>query len=209
MSVLNQLASANASHSDVPNQELAKSLAESRDLAGIKELADNLQNKNKDIASDCIKTLYEIGYLNPELIQEHVDSFLKILHSRNNRLVWGGMIALSTIADKKSREIFGQFGFIAEQLKNGSIITVDNAVLVLAKISAVNKDYEKAIFPILLQHLKGYMARQIPQHAEKTLWAVNPDNREPFIGTLEGRMNEMTPSQASRLKKVIRAAQKR
>ena len=58
--------------------------------------------KTAKIASDCIKTLYEVGYLKPELIAPYVGDFLKLIKSRENRLVWGGMLALSTIAALKS-----------------------------------------------------------------------------------------------------------
>jgi hypothetical protein len=53
---------------EVPNQQLAKELAETENKAGIKEIAKNLQHKNKSVQSDCLKVLYEIGYLKPDLI---------------------------------------------------------------------------------------------------------------------------------------------
>ena len=44
---------------EVPNQELAKELAAKKDRKGIREIADNLWNKNAQIQSDCLKVLYE------------------------------------------------------------------------------------------------------------------------------------------------------
>ena len=52
---------------EVPNQLLAKELAETENKVGIKEIAENLQNKNQNVQSDCLKVLYEIGYLKPDL----------------------------------------------------------------------------------------------------------------------------------------------
>ncbi len=57
-----------------------------------------------------MKVLYEIGYLTPELIADYADDFLKLLRSKNNRMVWGGMIALATIAETKPREIWKNKG---------------------------------------------------------------------------------------------------
>jgi hypothetical protein len=37
--------------------------------------------------------LNEIGYLDPEWIAGHAQEFIELLNSKNNRLVWGGMIA--------------------------------------------------------------------------------------------------------------------
>lgn len=209
MSVLEQLASSLNIRGDEPNQELAGKLVDHQDREGIKELAENVGHKNANIASDCIKTLYEIGYKDPALIEEHVAVFLKAIHSRNNRLVWGGMIALGTIADRKAPEIFQQVDFIINTFENGSVITIDNAVLVLAKVASAGPDYEKVIFPALIHHLKGCRAKEIPQHAEKTLYAIHTGNMDTFLRVLESRMDEMTASQASRVKKIIREARKK
>lgn len=106
MSVLNRIAYFQNRRDEAPNQKLARELAESKDKKGIQEIAENLGHKNQNVQSDCLKVLYEIGYLAPELIADHVDEFLKLLKSKNNRMVWGSMIALATIAELKPREIW-------------------------------------------------------------------------------------------------------
>src|SRR5512145_3265867 len=111
-SVLTKLASALNRQDDVPNQELAQELADTGNAAGIQELIANLGNPQKDIQSDCIKTLYELGYRKPELIASYVPEFVKLLRSRNNRLVWGGMIALGTIAPLKAADIWPHLDII-------------------------------------------------------------------------------------------------
>ena len=105
MSILAKLASARGIKGDVPNQQLARDLAAGNNRAAIRELVENLSNSNKAIQSDCIKVLYEVGYIEPELIAEHISDFVELLSSKNNRLIWGGMIALSTIAHLKPDEI--------------------------------------------------------------------------------------------------------
>ncbi|MCX6325711.1 MAG: hypothetical protein NT144_03515 [Bacteroidia bacterium] len=45
------------------NQELALEIIKGKRHDWIKELVDNLNNKDKNIQSDCIKVLYEIGEL--------------------------------------------------------------------------------------------------------------------------------------------------
>lgn len=106
MSVLDQLACSLGHRDEVPNQELARCLAESEDSANIREVADGLQHKERAVQADCIKVLYEIGYLKPALIAPYASAFLKLLKSRNNRLVWGGMIALSTVGGLAANELF-------------------------------------------------------------------------------------------------------
>jgi len=54
-----------------PNIELAECLCENNDKIGIKEIVDGLNGKDKAIANDCIKVLYEIGERRPELIADY------------------------------------------------------------------------------------------------------------------------------------------
>jgi len=87
MSVLEKFACLQFQKDEVPNQELAKELAHKKDRRGIQEIADNLRNKDKNIANDCIKVMYEIGYLEPKLISTYTEEFIKLLQSKNNRMV--------------------------------------------------------------------------------------------------------------------------
>src|SRR6266498_4365181 len=106
MSVLNHLASALGRRDEVPNQELARHLAANKDKAGIREIAENLWNKDKNIQADCIKVLYEVGYLEPKLITDYSEDFVKSLRSKNNRLVWGGMTALAEVTKADPGAVF-------------------------------------------------------------------------------------------------------
>ena len=95
MNILNRLAHFQNRRDEEPNLILARELAEARDTAGIREIAENLWNENAEVQSDCIKVLYEIGASEPGLIAGYAGEFLKLLGSKNNRLVWGGMTALA------------------------------------------------------------------------------------------------------------------
>jgi len=58
----------------------------------------------------------------------------------------------------------------------------------------------------LLKHLETCRLKDIPQHAESIVIAVNADTKKDFILALE---NRMTASQTARVKKVIQEAEKR
>lgn len=208
MSVLNKIAHFQNRRDETPNQVLAKDLAEKKNRKGIREIAENLWNENPNIQSDCLKVLYEIGYLNPELIADYAGDFLKLMKSRNNRLVWGSLIALSTIAGLKAEEIYGHYEEIWKVMDKGSVITVDNGVKTLALVAAGNDARRKKIFPYLLRHLETCRPKDVPQHSEKIVVAVNAKNRDEFIQVLEKRMVDMTGSQVTRVKRVMRAAEK-
>jgi hypothetical protein len=209
MSILNRLASSLGRRDEVPNQELARDLAAKKDKAGIREIAENLWNKDKNIQADCIKALYEIGYLEPNLIADYTEDFVRCLKSKNNRLVWGGMTALAEVAKANPDAVFKHLDEIQKAKETGSVITVDNAISALAWTAAANEKYNESIFPYLLKHLVGCRPKEVPQHSEKILPAVNSSNKADFIKVLEKRMEDLSGSGLSRVKKVIRQAIKK
>ena len=204
MSVLNRLASSLGRRDEVPNQELAHDLAIRRDKAGVREIAENLWNKDKNIQADCIKVLYEIGSIEPNLIAEYTQDFAHLLRSRNNRLIWGGMTALGEVAKTNPDAVFKYVDEIKKAKETGSVITVDNAISTLAYTAAASDKYNKAIFPYLLKHLSACRPKEVSQHAEKTLPAVNSSNKADFIKVLETRMEDLSGSGLARVKKVIK-----
>jgi len=206
MSVTDKLAHSLGRRDEVPNQELARDLAAKKDQKGIREVAENLWNKDKNIQADCIKVLYEVGYIEPKLIADYAEDFVKLLKSKNNRLVWGGMTALAEVAKANPDAVFKHFDAIKKAKETGSVITVDNAISTLA-YTAANDKYNKAIFPYLLKHLSSCRPKEVPQHSEKTLPAVNTSNKNEFIKVLERRMEDLSGGGLSRVKKVIKQAQ--
>ena len=205
MFVLNQIAFYQNRRDEVPNQELARQLAKTKDTVGIQEIAENLWNKNKNVHSDCLKVLYEIGYLAPELIADYVGDFLKLLKSKNNRMVWGAMIALATIADLRASEIWQQIDAVISVIDQGSLITVVWGIKTLAKVAANNKTYHQKLFPILIAQLEKCPPRDLPLHAESILCAVDKNNPKEFLAVLEKRQAELKPSQLTRIKKIKKA----
>lgn len=205
MSVLDKLATSQGRRDEAPNQELALQLAHKKDRQGIQELVDNLPNRK--LQNDCIKVLYEVGEMDPLLIGDYAPEFLRLLSSRNNRLVWGGMTALATIALIRSKEIAANLDPILKAIENGSVITVDNGVRVLARAASTKPEHNKKIFPHLLDHLKHCRSKEIPQHAESTMPAVTRKNKKEFIATLDARRTLLTPAQAKRVTRVINQAE--
>ena len=147
MSVLNRIACLQGRRDDVPNQELARDLAATHDRDGIREIAENLHNDNRRVQADCLKTLYEIGYLEPGLSADYTGDFLALLGSGNNRLVWGAMIALSTVAPIRPDDIDERREAIERAMAKGSVITVDNGIKVLAVLASTGERRRAEILP--------------------------------------------------------------
>ncbi|NLW47884.1 MAG: hypothetical protein GXY86_11180 [Firmicutes bacterium] len=127
MTVIHKLASSLGRNDETPNQELV----------------DCLFNADTAIRNDSIKVLYEIGEAQPELISAYTTDFIKLLTGKNNRLIWGAMTALATIAHLNPDPIFNEIDLIFDVIKKGSVITVDNGISVLAKVGAAKQEYEK------------------------------------------------------------------
>lgn len=209
MSVINRLSSSIGRRDEVPNQELAQEICKKRDTAAIEELINNLSSTNKAIQSDCIKVLYEIGYVHPDLISQYVSDFLSLLNSKNNRMVWSAMITLSTIAQLKPDEICKDIDLVLKTIEHGSVITVDNGISVLAVVSSIDKSYEEKIVPYLLKHLSTCRSKEVAQHAERSLIAVNAKNKQQFKEVILERLDDLTDSQIKRVNKVIKEIDKR
>jgi hypothetical protein len=209
MSVLHKIAFYQDRRDEVPNQELARELAEARDAEGIREIAENLGHKNPNVQSDCLKVLYEIGYLAPDLIAGYVDRFLALLRHKNNRMVWGGMIALATIAELKPTEIWNDVDAVIEAVDRGSLITVVWGVKTLAVVASTEEARREKLFPILMKRLKECLPRDVPMHAQSILCAVDAGNKAEYLSAIESRKAEMTASQLARLRKVTRQVEGR
>lgn len=204
MSVIEKLACSLGRNDEIPNQELAKELCRTKDRDSIKELVQCLFNGTTPIKNDSIKVLYEIGEAQPELISSYVDDFIKLLNSKNNRLVWGAMTALSTIATINPGKIFENIDLIVDIIKKGSVITVDNGISVLAKVGSVNKEYENKALPFLLKHLETCRPREVAQYSERSMVIANSENKIEFQRVLEKRLVDLTQSQQVRVKRVLK-----
>ncbi len=218
-SVLGKISFFQNQRGEVPNQILAMELAEARDRAGIKEIANHIWDKNQNIQSDCLKVLYEIGYIAPDLIADYVIDFLKLLNNKNNRMVWGAMIALATIADLRADDIWPQIDLLMQTIDSGSVITTVWGIKALAKVAATDvvptdvvptdvgstgSERRQKIFPFLLRKLETCIPRDVPLHAENMLCAVDETVKVEFISILESRFPELSPAQQTRIKKVLK-----
>jgi hypothetical protein len=93
--------------------------------------------------------------------------------------------------------------------KEGSVITTDNGIKTLAIVAGARVEFNKVIFPFLIEHLQTCRSKEVPQHSESTLAAVNSSNKQFFIDTLNKRLEALTSSQTVRVKKVIHLAEQK
>ena len=200
--MIEKLACKMGRNDEVPNIELAEYLCQKNDATGIKEIVDGLKGKDKAVANDCIKVLYEIGERNPKLISDYADDYISCLYSPNNRLVWGGMTALAKIAEHAPKPIFERLDVIVSAYENGSVITIDNSMSVFAGLCKAG--YGKTVLPIITKHLKECRPKEVPQHAERASICFNSDNANEFIEVLEYRKLHLASTGQARINKLLK-----
>jgi hypothetical protein len=204
MAVMHRLASALGRNDEVPNQQLAADIVKQGDRQAIRELVDGLRFRDRAIQHDCIKVLYEVGERDPRLIAPYADAFVDGLSSASNRMVWGAMTALGTIATFSADAIWKRIGEVMRANDAGSVITRDWGIRVLAVVSSKSRTYERRLFPYLMASLKKCITRDVPKHAESIVSAVNVGNRERYLLVLRGREKELKPAQLARIKKIYK-----
>lgn len=203
MNVLNKLACSLGRRDEVPNQELAQQILKSKDTRAIKELVENLTNKDKNMQSDCIKVLYEIGERQPELIAPYEKEFLALLDSKNNRLVWGAMTALDSVAAINSSHIHKSLAKILMVADRGSVITKDHAVNILIKLAA-DKRYSDDALTLLLDRFRSSATNQLAMYAERAFPVISEASRKDFVKVLTARLGDIErESLRKRVEKVI------
>lgn len=208
MSVLDQLAVSLGRRDEVPNIELAERISQNKDTASVKELISALKHKNKNIQADCIKVLYEVGDRSPDLIAPYLSEFLALLKSKNNRMQWGGMAALSAIVKSDSDGIYHNLTTILDAADNGTVITKDNAVNILIYLCGVSS-YRSECMVLLMEQLKKSAVNQLPMYAERSLPVIDLKSKEEFISILNSRLSDLEKeSSKKRLLKVLKVAGK-
>lgn len=204
MTIIDRLATALNRKDEAPNQELARSIADREDREAVKELVVNLYNRDKNIQSDCIKVLYEIGNLKPSLVAEYSKEFVTLLDHGNNRLVWGAMTALDAITLEKPEVIYLELAKIVDVTDKGSVITKDHGINILIKLCSV-RPYADHAFCLLIEQLKRCPTNQLPMYAENAMSIVNDKNKDLFIKTLISRLDDIEKdTKRKRVEKAIK-----
>jgi non-SMC mitotic condensation complex subunit 1 len=192
---------------EVPNQELAADLAANEDIEGILEIASALKDKNKSIQSDCIKVLYEIGYVKPELIVKYIDDFLYHLNSRNNRLVWGSMIACATIASLVPEKMMDNFDLIKKKTDSGTVITHIWGIYTFINICKAGIKYKEQLFPVLLKYCEECRPVDFAKRIESVLEIMEKDELPLITSIVEKKRSSLSDAQYKRAVKALKRRQ--
>ncbi|RYE25867.1 MAG: hypothetical protein EOP51_02540 [Sphingobacteriales bacterium] len=208
MSIIPLLAISLGRRDEGPNIELAEQIASANNKAAVEELATALHTGSKKMASDCIKVLYEVADRKPELVAPHLDVLLKLLTSKDNRLVWGAMTAIHGITSVVPNKVHKHLNEIMLAADAGSVITKDHAVGVLTTLAA-DKKYQEEAIALLLAQLENAAGNQLGMYAEQIAVVLPATYKDAFINILNIRIPSLEKdSQKSRINKLLKKLQK-
>ncbi len=208
MTILSKLANAQEGRGEGRNIELAKTIALAGDEAAVNELVKNLSNKKREIQNDCIKTLYEIGERKPALIADYYEDFIQLLDSKNQRLIWGAITALSKITLQQPEAIYEALPQILEAVdKTQSVIARDHTVYILAELSTVER-YNEA-FELLIEIIMKAPVNQLAMYAEKAGEVATKSNKSILSEALICRLEDLEQEpKRKRIEKVLKKLEK-
>jgi hypothetical protein len=205
MDVLARLSSAKGERSETANVALAAALAKSRNKRDIAQLVEQLAGKNRAVRNDCIKVLYEIGEKDASLISPYVDQFAGLLADRDNRMAWGAMTALDTIASVDPAAIAKHLTKVADAARTGSVITRDHAIGIFVKLAAEPKLRPRCL-KLLSEQLAAAPVNQVGMYAEMVAPLMMNDRGGGRLAEILGARVANLPkeSQRRRVEKVLR-----
>lgn len=202
MSIAPRLASNLGRRDEHPNIALAEEAVVSENSTDIAELVDLLASGTKPIRHDAIKVLYEIGTRRPQLIAQHLDGFVALLESKDNRTLWGALSAIDTLGEICAKEIMPHLNLILEAADRSSVIAKDKTMHLLATLNG-HADLSPVVEPVLLERLTHAAVNQFPMYAEFAATTVSDAGRAVLINIITKRRANMSyPAKKARLEKL-------
>jgi len=197
------LASARGERVQTSNIDLASAIVAARDTKAVEELIAILASGKTAQQGDVIKVLYEIGERSATLIAPYLDVFATLLQSKNQRLVWGSMCALDTIAAKNPKALAPHIDAVLRAAKGESVIARDHAVAILASLTTLPHVRDRATRE-LLKMVREAPINQLPMYAERAATAIGNTDAHALRSVIESRMPTVEqPAKQKRLQKVL------
>lgn len=197
-----KLASALGRRDEQPNLELGQAIAKSGDISAVSALVILLNDQG--VASDAIKALYECGYQAPALLVPHVETFVKLLDHKNNRMVWGSMTAISCIAQRNPDSVWPYWERILGALQHGSVITRDMAVVTLTCLAASSPSKAGLLSKPFMDAIFASQPKDVAKLALQILPVLQGEALEKTKVHLTKRLPELATSSQKKLERLLK-----
>jgi hypothetical protein len=146
--IVNQLASKMSSRSNEPNKAVAIKCIETPEL--LEEIAGHLKDSDKKLVADCAEVMTEVALSNPSLIAEFTMDLIPLINSKDNRIKWESIHALSLVAHLVPDLIFSILPELEEIMhRDKSIIVRDYTADAIAGYAGTSPEAADNAYPIL------------------------------------------------------------
>jgi len=162
-SIIPLLASSQGRRDEELNVKLAEKVVEYQDKKALKELFELLTSKDRKLANDAIKVIYEIGYRQAKMVTPFLETLVELLGSKVNRLQWGSMTAISTVAADSPKKVYPYLTKIVMAMEAGSVITKDHGVKTLVQLSSL-KAHREDVITLLMEFIQSAPVNQFPTY---------------------------------------------
>ena len=188
-----------------PNRSFAKELAISRDGTSVKKIADLLAaGQGRKLENDMLLCLASLSELAPDLLKPHAGLLIGFLNSKNNRAIWGAMIALSNIAPIIRPLLYKNLPLILDAMDKGTVVTRDHGFVILLHLYE-DINYQDDAFGLISEQLNSAPDNQLGQYAEKFIKIASTMHIATALEILENRSRELEkPSHKKRIASIIK-----
>lgn len=164
MSIVNQLSSQVEDKTEKSNIEVANKCLANPGL--LKEIAEGLKSTDKKLAADCAEVFTKVAEEKPEIVIDYADDLKEALETKETKLRWEAVHALSLIAhlvpDKITPILPKLYNLVHE---DKSMIVRDYCVDTIANYAKANDDSAKKAYSYLKECLKEWGGK----HANRAL----------------------------------------
>jgi len=159
VSILRQLSSQTGDRTETSNRRVAIQCLEDPDL--LVEIATGLGDKNQALVGDCAEVLTMVATDQPELVAAYAGDLTPLLVSKNTRVRWEAMHALSLISSLVPDTMEAFLLRLAEILhSDASVIVRDHATDALAGYASTSDAAALAAYPLLDEMLTLWNGKQ-------------------------------------------------
>jgi len=172
-------------------KKCAMELVEERRKTDIKILISALEVENENISLTISNILYEVSLIDPSLLEEDVDLFIKTCLGEKRLIHNNSLRILIILAPSKHKIIFQKLDVISDLFINGDDDVKESFVTLLIVLAKLSQDYFKEICNALNVILEFYPAETFVTCAKKVLPVVNKDNFECFQKIIVKRRDDL------------------
>jgi hypothetical protein len=159
LSILNQLSSQTGDRTEASNLKVVAQCLENPNL--LTEIAEGLKESDAALMGDCAEVLTKVAEVHPEWVVPYAEALSALLSSKNTRVRWEAVHALSLVATLTPATIAPLLPILMEKIRtDASVIVRDYATDTIANYASTGKSAAECAYPLLKETLTSWGGKQ-------------------------------------------------